>query len=226
MQKIWIVGVVVVAAVVIGAAIVLTGGEPARERQQASVEPKPTVVAQAGIDNPKLQPSDRILGREDAPVTIIEYSSLTCPHCASFHREGFKHLKEAYINTGKVRLVYRDFPLDRIALHAAALAECLPVERYFGFLEVLFAAQADFRHDAADPVGALTRLGRLAGLSETKAVECMSSEERENAIIAERLAGDAEFDIESTPTFIINGRKYPGVLTVGELDAILKPLVR
>lgn len=226
MQKIWIVGVVVVVAVVIGGAIALTGGEPAREQQRASADPKPMVVAQAEIDNPDLQPSDRILGREDAPVTIIEYSSLTCPHCASFHREGFQHLKQAYIDTGKVRFVYRDFPLDAIALQTAALAECLPGERYFGFLEVLFAAQADYRHDAPDPVGALTRLGRLAGLSEAKALECMGSEEGANAVLAERLAGDKEFGIESTPTFIINGRKYPGALTAGELDAILKPLVR
>ena len=225
MQKIWMVGGAVVAAVVIGAAVVLTGWESDRE-QPAPTESKPAAVARPGTVNPELLPSDRVLGREDAPLTIIEYSSLTCPHCASFHREGLQHLKRAYIDTGKVRLVYRDFPLDEIALQAAVLAECLPGDRYFGFLEILFAAQADYRRDAPDPTGALTRLGRLAGLSETKALECMGSEEGTNAVLTERLAGDKEFGIESTPTFIINGRKHPGALTAGELDSILTPLLR
>lgn len=225
MQKIWMAGGAVVAAVAIGAAVVLTDRESDRERP-VSTESRPTAVARAGTTNPELQSSDRILGREDAPLTIIEYSSLTCPHCASFHQGGFKHLKRAYIDTGKVRLVYRDFPLDETALQAAALAECLPGDRYFGFLEVLFAAQADYRHGAPDPTGALTRLGRLAGLSETKALECMGSEEGTAAVLTERLAGDKEFGIESTPTFIIDGRKYPGALTAGELDSILTPLLR
>jgi hypothetical protein len=91
------------------------------------------------------EPSEQTLGDPDAPVTIIEYASLTCPHCAQFHNEVLPDLKERYIETGKVQLIYRDFPLDERALMAAALAHCAGPDRYFGFLDVLFETQSGSR---------------------------------------------------------------------------------
>ena len=103
----------------------------------------------------------QILGNPDAPVTIIEYASLTCPHCAQFHTEVLPELKERYIDPGKVRLIYRDFPLDQMALAAAALAHCAGPERYFSMLDVLFETQSNWAQ-ADDPITAIKRLGKLA----------------------------------------------------------------
>ena len=97
------------------------------------------------------EPQEQILGDPDAPVTIIEYASLTCPHCAQFHNEVLPELKERYIAPGKVRLIYRDFPLDQVALAAAALAHCDGSDRYFSMLDVLFETQRNWAR-ADDPI--------------------------------------------------------------------------
>ncbi len=225
MRNILIIVAAVAAAVLVSAAYhsfftSSNGGEFA-------ANPLHNVAAHAAdtVSNPEIRPEDRVLGDEGAGVTILEYSSLTCPHCAQFHAEGYRHLKSAYIDTGKVRLVFRDFPLDGLALRAAALAECVPAERYFPFLQLLFEGQKNWAR-SDDPITDLVRLGKLAGLDEERAMQCLQDEAKLESIIQERLTGQQDHEIESTPSFIIDGRKHPGVLTAEDLDQILAPLVK
>ncbi len=220
MRNIWTVVIAMAVAVVVSAAYHSFFGAPSGT--QLSVTP-PAHAADA-VSNPELGPGDRVLGQEGARVTILEYSSLTCPHCAQFHAEGYRHLKSAYIDTGKVKLVFRDFPLDGLALRAAALAECVPAERYFPFLQLLFESQKGWAR-SDDPVAELVRLGQLAGLSDQRAVGCIQDEAGLEKIIQERLTGQEDYQIDSTPSFIIDGRKHPGALTAEELDEILAPLL-
>lgn len=166
-------------------------------------------------------PDERILGQPDAPVTIIEYASLTCPHCARFHDETLPEIKKTWIDSGKARLVYRDFPLDGLALRAAALADCLEGERYFGFLDALFRGQQRWAR-AQDPLGALAQLARLAGMDQQTFDACISDNDRLDAILRERQEGDEAFDVQSTPTFIVNGRKVEGALAPAQFVKILE----
>jgi protein-disulfide isomerase len=170
------------------------------------------------------EPQEHALGDPDAPVTIIEYSSLTCPHCAQFHTEVLPGLKERYIATGKVRLVYRDFPLDQRALAAAALAQCAGPDRYFGFVDVLFQTQTNWAR-ADDFVGALTQLGKLGGLSEAQIEGCLSDEELTDGILRTRLDAQEKYGIGSTPSFVIGDEVYPGSRSVDEFAALIDPLL-
>ena len=224
MRNIWTVVLAIAAAVIVSAAYHSFIGLPSG--MQLSVDPLDSVAAHAAdaVSNPEIGAEDRMLGDDGARVTILEYSSLTCPHCAQFHSEGYRHLKSAYIDTGKVRLVFRDFPLDGLALRAAALAECVPAERYFPFLQLLFEGQASWAR-SGNPLAELVRLGQLAGLGQERASQCLQDEASFEKIIQERLVGQEQYKIESTPSFIIDGRRYPGALTAEELDEILAPLL-
>ena len=170
------------------------------------------------------EPQEQVLGDPHAPVTIIEYASLTCPHCAQFHNEVLPELKERYITPGKVRLIYRDFPLDQTALAAAALAHCAGPDRYFSMLDALFETQSNWAR-ADDPIAALKRLGKLGGLTEQGMETCLADEELTDGILRERLAGQNEYDVGSTPTFIIDGKAYPGSRDVEEFGEIIDPLL-
>ncbi len=152
---------------------------------------------------------DFVLGDANAPVTMIEYSSLTCPHCASFHANTLPDIMKNYIVTGKVRLVYRHFPIDQPALYAAALAECAGHDRFFDFLEVLFGSQNTWSRNA-NPLAALTNIGRLGGLKADAIAACFGDKEMLDRILASRIEGAKEYDINSTPTFIVNGEKLVG----------------
>lgn len=169
------------------------------------------------------EPAEQALGDPDAPVTIIEYSSLTCPHCAQFHADVLPELRERYIATGKVRLVYRDFPLDQRALAAAMLARCADPERYFGFLDVLFETQPQWAR--TEDLTALKQLGRLAGMSEAEMNACLQDQELADAILQMRLDAQQQYDVNSTPTFIIDGEAYAGSRGIDEFAKLIDPLL-
>ena len=152
---------------------------------------------------------DFVLGDPGAPVTMIEFSSLTCPHCASFHANTLPEIKKNYIVTGKVRLVYRHFPFDQPALLAAALAECAGHDRFFNFVDVLFASQSTWARAANTPA-ALNKIGRLGGLKTDAIAACFADKEMLDRILSDRIEGAKKYDINSTPTFIVNGEKLVG----------------
>ncbi|WP_431858404.1 DsbA family protein [Azospirillum sp.] len=158
-------------------------------------------AAQATIDTTKAL-GERVLGDPKAPVTILDYSSMTCPHCARFHTETLPKIKETYIDTGKAKLVFRDFPFDQWALRASMLARCAPPERYFPLLDVLFKGQAQWA-SAKDPGAALTQIGKLAGLSEATIKACWEDKALADGILNSRLEGQNKDKVESTPTFIL-----------------------
>lgn len=167
---------------------------------------------------------EHVLGDPAAPVTIIEYASLTCPHCAAFHLDELPAIKAKYIDTGKVKLVYRDFPLDQLALQAAIVAHCAGDERYFRFLNAMFASQATWAR-AGDPVAALKQLAKLGGLSEAEADACLADRAMQDGVLQSRLDGEQQFDVSSTPTLIVDGKIYKGGRGIDEIAKVLDPLI-
>jgi protein-disulfide isomerase len=167
--------------------------------------------------------ADRVLGDPKAPITVIDYASLTCSHCAAFHTGTLPEFKKNWIDTGKAKLIYRDFPLDRYALRASKLARCLGSgERYFNFLDVLFKSQANWL-EAKNIDVALTGMAKLAGLSQKQIEACDANKELAEGIVTMRQAGSTKYNVESTPTIIINDKPQKGgALSYEDLNKLLK----
>lgn len=156
--------------------------------------------------------SDIILGNKSAPVVIIEYSSLSCPHCAAFHRESFEKLKDEYIATNKVQFIHRDFPLNQPALAAAMLASCQAagnVEKYYILLKALFKTQDSWAFDQKF-LEKLQSIAQLDGMSSEKFNSCVNNQKLQEKLLTERMEASKSLEIKSTPTFFINGETLEG----------------
>ncbi|MDZ5698810.1 DsbA family protein [Chelativorans sp. M5D2P16] len=165
---------------------------------------------------------ERAQGAEDAPVTIVEYASMTCSHCASFHVNTYPALKEQYIDTGKVRLILREFPFDPRAEAGFMLARCAD-NKYFAMVDVLFKQQRSWAA-AQDARGALLNIAKLAGFSQESFEACLTDQQLLDDVRAVRARG-ADFGVEATPTFFINGKKYSGAMSIEQMSAIIDPLL-
>ena len=189
---------------------------------------QPPAVATAskagGGDARTVSADDFVLGSKSAPVTVIEYASLTCPHCAKFHITVLPKVKSEYVDKGKVRLVYRDFPLDRFALRASMLARCAGRERFFAFLDILFKRQKNWA-GSTDPINALGQIAALGGMNKEQFAACMQNPKIEKQVLESRMAAENAFTIQSTPSFIVNGRKISGGITFDQFKAIVDPLI-
>jgi protein-disulfide isomerase len=166
---------------------------------------------------------DRILGNPNAPITIIEYASMTCPHCAHFADDVLPELKKKWIDTGKAKLVLRDFPLDGEAVHASMIARCAPPDRFYAFVDTFFADQ-DKWVTAPDYQAALTRLAELGGMSKAEVDKCLSDNKLEDKILNSRLIASKDLDVNATPTFFINGTKFSGEPTAEAFNKLLSGL--
>jgi len=220
----WILGAGAVAVVAILGGAYLTsrpGGPSAIAPAQAQTPPAAPANAPAGL---QITEKDHVLGQADAAVTIVEYASMTCSHCASFHNDVLPALKTKFIDTGKVKFVYRDFPLDRVAAQAAQLAECVDRDRYFGVVATVFQTQAQWAA-GKEPMADLLKLLRLAGLGEAQAKACLDDAKGLEAILAEQQGG-AALGVDSTPTLFINGQRFTGPRTVQAFDEHLSKLVK
>ncbi len=167
---------------------------------------------------------DKWLGKDDAPVTIVEYASMTCPHCRRFHEETLGKLKENYIDTGKVRLIFREFPLDNLAAAAAMLARCAPGDNYFPMIDVLFNQQAKWSR-SSDPVSELLKISRLAGFSKESFETCLRNQDMLNKVIATRTQAAEKFNVNATPTFFLNDVKYSGDFSYEVLSKAIDALL-
>lgn len=167
---------------------------------------------------------DVFLGRADAKVTIIEYASLTCSHCRTFHESAWPVLKQKYVDTGKVRFALREFPLDPLATAGFMLARCAGNDKYYPITDLLFEQQKNWAF-TDKPLENLTRYAKQAGFTQESFEACLKNQSVYDAVIAVRKRGAETFKVDSTPTFFINGQMHRGALTVEELDKILAPLV-
>ena len=168
---------------------------------------------------------DMMLGSPDAPVTVVEYSSMTCGHCANFHKNVFHYLKEKYIDAGKVRFVHREFPLDPLAAAASMLVRCSPKEKYFDMLGLFYEQQAVWvRTD--DPVTALRNITRQVGFTDESFKACLTDQKLLDDLTEIRRRGSEVFKIDGTPTFFVNGRASKGISTKEELDKALAPYLK
>lgn len=170
-------------------------------------EGKPTVTGEI---------KEHALGPENAKVTVVEYASMSCPHCADFFANQFPKVKEKLIDTGRVRFVFRDYPLDPPALDAALLIQCMPEGRFLGFVGLLFQNQASWVL-APQPADALRPLARLAGLDDGSIKKCLADDGVRGAILARQLQAQQENGVRGTPAFVVNGRTYTEIVTYEDL---------
>ena len=190
----------------------LTG--PAR----ADDAPSPADLADAGPIG------DFMVGSDKAPVTVIEYASMTCPHCAHFSETTFPELQKRYIDTGKVRYTLRSFPLDQLAAAGFMLAVCGGKDKYMPIVETLFAKQADWI--VKDPVAPLKAIAKQFGFTEDQFNECLANQKVLDGIQEVRDHAVAKLGVNSTPTFFINGKKLVGDLTIDQMAKEIDPYLK
>lgn len=166
------------------------------------------------------------LGPADAAVTVTEFASITCPHCAAFNENTFPRIKAAYIDTGKIRYVFREFPLDPVAAASSVLSRCIAdgdAEKYFAVTDVMF--RQDWSR-FTKPRDTLNRVGKEAGLDEDQVRDCLKNEALFNRIVADRVYANAKLGINSTPTFLINDDRVVGNAPFEEFDRRIKALLK
>jgi len=200
------------AGVVLGAALLPAG--------MARAEDKPEYVNKALLEkNPIIE--DIVLGSKDAPITMVEYASATCPHCAAFHVNEWPVIRKEYVDTGKMKFIFREFPLDQVALAAFMLTRCAAkgdAQKYEAVLDMVMKTQRDW---AKNPKEGLMKIMRLAGLPDEQFDKCLKDEALARKIMNSARSGSKAFGIQSTPTFFINGRKVVGRLDIASFRKII-----
>jgi protein-disulfide isomerase len=185
-------------------------------------------MAQSAADVAKpVSLPDMALGPANAPVTIIEYASMTCPHCAAFNAEVFPKIKSTYIDTGKIRYVFREFPLDIKAAAGSMLSRCIAKgdpAKYFAVTDLLFKQQSDWV--AKNTTETLTRIGKQAGLSQQAVDDCLKDQSLLDKIVADQKYANEVLKVNSTPTFFINGEMIKGETSFEEFDKRIKSLLK
>jgi protein-disulfide isomerase len=180
--------------------------------------PTPGELAEPGPDG------DVVLGDEKAPVTIIEYASMTCGHCAHFSVTTFPELKTRYIDTGKVRFIMREFPLDPLAAAGFMLARCAGKDKYMPMVETLFAKQADWV--VQKPLDPLKEIAKQAGFTGESFEQCLANQKILDSIQAVRDRASQKLGVNSTPTFFVNGKKMNGDLPIEEFAKVIDPYLK
>ena len=168
---------------------------------------------------------DIVVGKADAPVTIVEYASMTCGHCADFHNGVYPKLKEKYIDTGKAKLIFREFPLDNIAAAVSMLARCVGGDGSPAFITEMFKRQRDWAFVQGSPLPRLFELSRQAGFTQASFDKCLTDQKLLEQIEAGRKRAGEKFGVSATPTFFINGKKLTGV-TFADFEKAIDPLLK
>ena len=201
-----------------------TAQAPAAETAPATAAKVELPASDGKVDMAKvLEPGplpEMAVGDANAPVTIVEYLSMTCPHCAAFHNETFEPIKKKYVDSGKVRFIVREFPFDPRAAAAFMLARCAPSEQYFPMISMLFKQQEQWAA-AENGRDALLQMSKLAGFTQESFEKCLTNQKLLDDVNAVRERGAKEFGIAATPTFLINGERYSGGMSVDTMSALI-----
>lgn len=183
-------------------------------------------IPEAELLKPDALP-DMVIGDVKAPVTVIEYASMTCSHCAHFHETTFPELKKRYIDTGKVRFIFREFPLDAVAATAFMLARCsgeTDSGRYFAMVDTLFRQQRQWAIEK--PLPPLFTIAKQAGFTEQTFQACRTNQKLLDGIVAVRQRAVDKFKVQSTPSFFINGTPAVGALSIEEISKLIDPYLK
>jgi protein-disulfide isomerase len=231
---------VCLAAIAVGSSLY----RPALAQTATTANPSPAIAAPASPAatppapapvTPVMAPIDQLMapgslpdlaqGANDAPVTIIEYGSTTCPHCAAFHDNVFPSLKTKYIDPGKVRFIFREFPLDPLATGSFMLARCAGADKRNALIDQLFTQQKTWAF-VDKPIEALLDLVKQAGMTQVDFETCLKNQELMDQVTQTRDRAAEKFNVDSTPTFFVNGRKMTGDLPISDFDKVLEPLLK
>ncbi len=196
----------------------------------ASVQPvlaqRAAAPAQVAVDElMKVDLPEIVYGKADAPVTIVEYASMTCGHCAAFHNTVLPKLKEKYIDTGKARLVFREFPLDNIAAAVSMLARCVGGDGTTAFVSEMFKRQQEWAFQPGNPVPRLFEMSCQAGFTQASFDKCLTDDKLLQQIEAGRKRATEKFGVNATPTFFVNGKRLPGV-ALADFEKAIDPLLK
>jgi protein-disulfide isomerase len=164
-----------------------------------------------------------MIGSADAPNTIVEYASMTCPHCALFQKEVLPQIKTKYIDTGKAKYILREFPLDGLALAAFMVARCSGNDRYFPMVDALFETQPTWAVTGNEGKDKLLLIARQSGMSKEEFDKCLADKAMFDKIVEIRRRGNEEFGVDSTPSFFVNGKRLGTQHELKDFDAILEP---
>jgi protein-disulfide isomerase len=187
-----------------------------------------TALAQAVSVDELMKPGalpDQVLGVAGAPVTIVEYASMTCSHCAAFHTGTFAAMKSRYIDTGKLRYILREFPLDPLAAGAFMLARCAGDDKYYPMVDALFSKQKDWAF-VQNPIPNLLKIAKSFGFTDQSFEQCLSNQKMLDGIEETRQRAAQKFGVNSTPTFFINGKMHRGTMTIEELEKEIQPFLK
>lgn len=208
----------------LAALAVVTASEFAPAALAQRKKPAPTEVPVDELMKPGPLP-DLVLGNADAPITVVEYASMTCGHCAHFHTTVFPTLKEKYVDTGKVRFIMREFPLDNLAAAASMLARCAGDGKTFPLISVLFAKQDDWAFVKGDPRPELLKFAKQAGFTQESFEKCLTDQKLLDDIAATRSRASETFGVNATPTFFVNGKKLNGV-ALADFEKAFEPILK
>jgi len=207
-----------------------TGTAPAPTTAATTADPTTTPAAgttapaagqqTADAGEPALYPDDMYLGKAEAKLTIIEYASLSCPHCAKFNAEVFPKIKADYIDKGLVRWVYRDYPLNNPAYLAAVLAHCGSPLRYFGLIDKLFHSQGYWAMQP-QPLVALKQIGVSEGIDEKSYDACLADQKLKDKIISRLQEASTKYKVDATPSFLIRGELHPGEISYDNFKQLI-----
>ena len=200
-----------------------------------SAEPTAKPSPDASLSAPTIIPPDQLMapgplpdivqGAVTAPITIVEYASMTCPHCAAFHEGPWKDLKSKYVDTGKVKFILREFPLDPLATAGFMLARCAGPDKRNAVIDLLYAQQKTWAF-VDKPIQPLLDLVKGLGFTQTDFETCLKNQELYDQVNSSRDQAADKFGVDATPTFFINGRKQTGEMSIADLDAALEPLLK
>jgi protein-disulfide isomerase len=203
------------AALTLAAALLSAGSWPAAQAQAPSPQ---DLLAPSSLP-------DQAQGSPSAPVTVIEYASMTCSHCATFHATTYPALKSRYIDTGKVRYILREFPLDPLAAGAFMLARCAGDGKYFTLVDTLFREQKTWAF-AQNPIPPLLKIAKDNGFTEQSFEQCLSNQKLLDGLDEVRQRAQSKFGVNSTPTFFVNGKIIRGTMSIEELEKQMQPFLK